>query len=58
MCPSLMRLSNGDINESYCYSSVYDGGDYLLIGYYHSNGTTNILSANVIIKINKADILD
>ncbi len=40
-----------DMSNGYCYPSIFDGGDYLLIGYYHSNDTGVPLNSNKIVKI-------
>jgi len=40
-----------DLTNGYCYPSIFDGGDYLLIGYYHSNGTGIPLNSNKVVKI-------
>ena len=41
-----------DLTNGYCYPSIFDGGDFLLIGYYHSNGTGIPLNSNKVVKIN------
>lgn len=40
-----------DLTNGYCYPSIFDGGDYMLVGYYHSNGTGIPLNSNKIVKI-------
>ena len=45
-----------DLNNGYCYPAVYDGGDYALVAYYHSNGSDCCLNSNKIIKINKDEL--
>ena len=40
-----------DLSNGYCYPSIFDGGDYMLVGYYHSNGTGIPLNSNKMIKI-------
>lgn len=45
-----------DLNNGYCYPAVYDGGDYALIAYYHSNGTDCCLNSTKIIKIKKHEL--
>ncbi len=44
-------------SDTYCYTAMYDGGDYILLGYYHSNGTDSIFGANVITKASKNELL-
>lgn len=45
-----------DLNNGYCYPAVYDGGEYALIAYYHSNGSDCCLNSTKIIKISKDDL--
>ncbi|MBQ7301413.1 MAG: exo-alpha-sialidase [Clostridia bacterium] len=45
-----------DPNNGYCYPSIFDGGDYLLVGYYHSAGTGMPLNANKIVKVLKSEL--
>ncbi|MGM9625789.1 MAG: sialidase family protein [Eubacteriales bacterium] len=45
-----------DPHNGYCYPSIFDGGDYMLVGYYHSNHTGIVLNANKIVKINKEEL--
>lgn len=40
-----------DRNNGYCYPAIYDGGDYMLIAYYHSNNTDVCLNSTKMIKI-------
>lgn len=40
-----------DLSNGYCYPSIFDGGDYMLIGYYHSNGTGIPLNSNKVVKV-------
>ena len=40
-----------DLNNGYCYPAVFDGGDYMLIAYYHSNNTPCCLNSTKITKI-------
>ena len=40
-----------DLKNGYCYPSIFNGGDYMLVGYYHSNGTGIPLNSNKIVKI-------
>lgn len=46
-----------DPKKGYCYPAIFDGGDYILVGYYHSDGTNVPLNANVITKISKDELL-
>ncbi len=45
-----------DPDDSYCYPTLFDGGEYLLAVYYHSNGSHIPLSSNKIVKVLKEDI--
>lgn len=40
-----------DPENGYCYPSILDCGDYMLVGYYHSNGSGIPLNSNKIVKI-------
>lgn len=40
-----------DMDNDYCYPAIYDGGDYFLVAYYHSNGRQRPLNCLKIIKI-------
>lgn len=40
-----------DPNNGYCYPAIYDGDDYFLVAYYHSNNSDCCLNCNKIIKI-------
>lgn len=40
-----------DINNAYCYPAIYEGDDYLLVAYYHSNNTGIPLNSTKITKI-------
>ena len=53
--PALYAIED-DPNNGYCYPSIFDGGDYLLVGYYHSNGTGVPLNSNKIVKIMKSEL--
>ncbi|MBQ8577133.1 MAG: exo-alpha-sialidase [Clostridia bacterium] len=50
-------LLEDDPGNGYCYPSVFDGGEYLLVGYYHSNDTGIVLNANVIKKVMKSELI-
>ncbi len=45
-----------DLDNGYCYPAIFSGDDYLLVAYYHSNGTDNCLNCSKIIKINNNEI--
>ena len=47
-----------DPKNGYCYPTVFDGGDYLLVGYYHSNGSGVPLNSNKIVKVLKSELAD
>ncbi len=53
---SRMYMLEDDPNERYCYPSIFDGGEFVLVGYYHSNGSGSNLNANVIKKIYKTEL--
>lgn len=40
-----------DLNNGYCYPAIYEGVDYMLVAYYHSNNTDRCLNSTKIIKI-------
>ena len=40
-----------DLNNGYCYPAVFDGGDYMLLAYYHSNNSGICLNSTKMIKI-------
>ena len=40
-----------DMDNDYCYPAIYDGGDYFLVAYYHSNGRKHPLNCLKIVKI-------
>lgn len=40
-----------DLNNGYCYPAVFDGGDYMLLAYYHSNNSGVCLNSTKMIKI-------
>ncbi len=46
-----------DPEMSYCYPSVYDGGDYILVSYYMHKRTPPFKWSNVITKISKEELL-
>lgn len=53
--PKLFYLED-DLKNGYCYPSIFDGGEYLLVGYYHSNNSGVPLNSNKIIKIWKSEL--
>ena len=55
--PVILTLENDPAN-GYCYPSVFDGGDYALVSYYHSDNTGTPLTATKIIKITKEELED
>ena len=40
----------------YCYPAIFDGGDYVLISYYHSNRTDNFFQSYKTVKIQKSEL--
>ena len=40
-----------DRKNGYCYPAVFDGGDYFLTAYYHSNDTGHCLDSTKIMKV-------
>lgn len=44
-----------DLNESYCYPSIFGCDDYMLVSYYHSGGTNHCLSCGKVVKINYSE---
>ena len=40
-----------DMDNDYCYPAIFDGGDYFLVAYYHSNGRQRPLNCLKIVKI-------
>ena len=53
-----MYLLEDDPKNGYCYPTIFDGGDYLLVGYYHSNGSGVPLNSNKIVKVLKSELAD
>lgn len=45
-----------DVDNGYCYPAIFPGDGYLLVAYYHSNGTDNCLNCTKIIKIRNEEI--
>lgn len=54
--PGLFYLED-DPKNGYCYPSFFDGGDYYLVGYYHSNNSGVPLNSNKIVKIMKSELV-
>lgn len=46
-----MYFIEDDLNNGYCYPAIYEGDDYLLVAYYHSNNTGIPLNSTKITKI-------
>lgn len=46
-----------DLNNGYCYPAIYEGGDYFLVAYYHSNNTEICLNSTKIIKVKYDEIM-
>ncbi|MBQ7961675.1 MAG: exo-alpha-sialidase [Clostridia bacterium] len=55
--PIILTLES-DPNNGYCYPAIFDGGDYALISYYHSDNTGTPLTATKIIKITADELED
>ena len=45
-----------DETNGYCYDAIFDGGDYILVAYYHSNNSVGCLNSNKMIKIVKEEL--
>ena len=45
-----------DLNNGYCYPALFEGDNYLLVAYYHSNGSDNCLNCTRIMKIKYEEI--
>lgn len=45
-----------DEENGYCYAAIFDGDDYFLAAYYHSNNAEGCLNSNKIIKVLKEEI--
>ncbi|MGI6743502.1 MAG: sialidase family protein [Eubacteriales bacterium] len=67
--PFVMAISRDDGNSfgdiyileddpdlGYCYPSIFDGGDYILVAYYVLEGKDRNLDSNKIIKIQKSEL--
>ncbi|NLB16704.1 MAG: hypothetical protein GX827_07860 [Clostridiales bacterium] len=51
-----MHILEDDPDLGYCYPSIFDGGDYILITYYVLEGKDRNLDSNKIIKIQKSEL--
>lgn len=51
-----MYYIEDDLENGYCYPSIFDGGDYFLVAYYHSNNSHTVLNSCKIVKIDKSEI--
>ena len=40
-----------DLDNGYCYPAIFEGKDYFLLAYYHSNGTDVCLNSTKMIKV-------
>ena len=45
-----------DDKEAFCYPAIFDGGDYLLIAYYHANGSGIPLTSAKMTKVMKSEL--
>jgi len=45
-----------DDKEAFCYPAIFDGGDYMLVSYYHANGSGIPLTSSKMIKIMKDEL--
>ncbi len=46
-----------DLSNGYCYPGIFDGGDYMLISYYHSDNLDSVLRSTKILKIEYGEIM-
>jgi len=53
--PKLFYLES-DMDNDYSYPAIMDGGDYFLVGYYHSNGREKPLNNLKIVKVSIDEI--
>lgn len=47
-----------DVDNDYAYPAIMDGGDYLLVAYYHSNGREKPLNCLKIVKVDVDEITE
>lgn len=52
-----MYFLEDDENNGYCYPAIFSGEDYILVSYYHSNGSDIPLNSNKIIKISYNELI-
>ena len=45
-----------DRNNGYCYPAIYEGDDFMLVAYYHSNNSGICLNSTKIVKILYSEI--
>lgn len=45
-----------DPSNSYCYPAVFEGEDYFLVAYYHSNGSGLCLSSGKILRVSLSEL--
>ncbi len=55
--PKVFYLED-DMSNAYCYPAIFDGGDYLLVSYYHANNSGFPLSSCKMIKIPFSELAD
>ncbi len=53
---SRLFVLEDDPYSYFCYPAVFDGGDYILVSYYHSNRTESLLSSSKTVKIMKEEL--
>jgi len=53
--PNVFYLED-DRNFNYCYPAIFPAEDYMLISYYHSNGTNTPLNSTKVIKVHLSEI--
>ena len=46
-----------DLSNGYAYPGIFDGGDYMLISYYHSDNLDAVLRSTKILKIEYSEIM-
>ncbi len=45
-----------DLTNGYCYPAIFDGGNYILVSYYHSDGAGVPLQAEKMVKIDYSEL--
>lgn len=50
-------LLEDDPYSIYSYPAIFDGGDYILVSYYHSNRTDNFFNSMKTVKISKEELI-